>query len=131
MKRSLQSAALVFSVLAFCYTAFVALAYLVPRLVSYDDAFFFIGMWAVPVSSLSVVVYSLVCARGNRIPFLLKAVSIAAILFWAVFLLLVFWIDLPNVDAVFRYQSFLLSLLLLVWIAFWTKIQLKAENLKG
>ena len=105
MKRTLQIIMLSLSTLVFGYMTLVAITYFFPIIVDFDDAFFFINMLAVPVSSLIVAIGSLICARGSRVPSLLKVVSIAAILFWSIFLLLVFWVELPYFWLVFQYQA--------------------------
>ena len=124
MKRSLKSIMFGLSILVFCYTAFVATVYVFPSIVDSDDAFFFINMWVVPLSSLAVVVGSLVCTRGGRVPLFLRIVSIATFLFFTIFLLFIFfdW-PFPYYWLVFRYQGLVLSILLLVWVIIWIKIK--------
>lgn len=124
MKRMFQSIFLGLSIPAFCYTAFVAVTYCFPQIVDFDDAFFFVNMWVVPLSSLAVIAGSLICTRGGRVPLFLRIVSIATLLFFTIFLLFIFfdW-PFPYYWLVFRYQALVLSVLLLAWVIIWIKIK--------
>lgn len=102
------------------YDVFIFVVTKYPRLTNFNDSFYFINWWALPLLTILLLISWIVAFRHHSGYLVLKCISVAACIVWGV-LWILFCCNAPlPYDAIFNNQPVLSVLLMLMWmIAAW------------
>ena len=102
------------------YAVFIFVVTKYPRLTNFNDSFYFINWWALPLLTILLLISWLVTFKHDSSFFAFKCISIAAGSLWGMLWILFFCNAPLPYDAIFNNQPVLSVLLMLMWmVAVW------------